>query len=174
MPVASSLRRRHHKALRHLEEELLPIARNESLLPVREPRVSAWSIGQQLLHVCLVDGAILDTFDRFHRGDLQPVSGGLTPMGRLVFLLGWIPRGRGKAPEFSRPEDPEPAEVREQLEATRDRLAGLDLERLADLRLTYPHPVFGILDLPRWLRFLQIHHDHHRRIIREIRVGTGG
>lgn len=168
MPAQTSLLRRHQKALHRLEEELLPMARDESLLRVRAPEVSEWSIGQQLCHVALVDGAILDTFDRFRRGELEPAPGGPVPMGRAVLLLGWIPRGRGKAPDFTRPEERGPEELYNLLEATRDRLAGLDLSHLSSLGLAYPHPVFGVLSLPRWLRFIQIHHDHHGRIIRDI------
>ena len=95
-------------------------------------------------------------------------------MGRFVFLFGWIPRGKGKAPTFTRPGEPDPEEVRERLATTRDQLAGLDLEHLDSLRMSYPHPVFGILTLPRWLRFIQIHHDHHRRIIRDLRSAASG
>jgi hypothetical protein len=40
----------------------------------------------------------------------------------------------------------------------------------ADLRLlTYPHPIFGLLDGVQWLLFAASHHDNHTRDLLELR-----
>jgi len=40
----------------------------------------------------------------------------------------------------------------------------------ADLRsLTYPHPIFGLLDGVQWLLFAASHHDNHTRDLQELR-----
>jgi hypothetical protein len=33
---------------------------------------------------------------------------------------------------------------------------------------TVPHPVFGRLDASQWLRFTEIHQQHHQKIMRDI------
>lgn len=150
-------------------QKLLDVAAQDQLLSVIASTVSQWTIGQQLHHIALVDRAILDTFDRFTRGEQEPVAGGPVFMGRVVLLLGRIPRGRGKAPSITRPPSVGPDTVREQLESVKKRLETLDLDYLSSLGLAHPHPVFGILSLTRWLRFIEIHHNHHTRIITDIR-----
>ena len=31
------------------------------------------------------------------------------------------------------------------------------------------HPYFGALDIAEWMRFMDVHHRHHLKIIRDIR-----
>jgi hypothetical protein len=35
--------------------------------------------------------------------------------------------------------------------------------------LTYPHPIFGLLDGVQWLLFAASHHDNHTRDLLELR-----
>ena len=98
-------------------------------------------------------------------------GGGPTLVGRLVLASGRIPRGRAEAPERTVPAGLELGEVRDGLERARARFLGLQskLPALAASRSTFRHPILGNLRPRQWLRFIQVHHDHHRRIIDDIR-----
>jgi hypothetical protein len=51
-----------------------------------------------------------------------------------------------------------------------DALAAWYQSTDVDLRtLTYPHPIFGLLDGVQWLLFAASHHDNHTRDVRELR-----
>jgi len=51
-----------------------------------------------------------------------------------------------------------------------DALAGWYATVDADLRaLTYPHPIFGLLDGVQWLLFAASHHDNHTRDVLALR-----
>lgn len=89
--------------------------------------------------------------------------------GRLVLLLGWIPRGIGKAPPTTAPRHVLRAEVTALLESLRNRVTELDLERIARGRGRAHHPAFGGFTARQWFRFLDIHHRHHLRIVRDQR-----
>jgi hypothetical protein len=86
-------------------------------------------------------------------------------IGRLVLLTGWIPRGRGKAPE----------KLRGAVCSAEDLKARLvELDELIDRIAAEPprngdpvvrHPFFGGLSFRQALRFLAIHTDHHLKIV---------
>ena len=35
------------------------------------------------------------------------------------------------------------------------------------------HPYFGALDISEWMRFMDVHHRHHLKIVRDIRKAAG-
>ncbi len=83
-----------------------------------------------------------------------------------VFLSGSMPRGRGKAPKSVTP----PPEILteallQQLEIAKANVAKLD--SLPE-KANFKHPVFGMLNRDQTARFLEIHTDHHLKIIRDI------
>ena len=141
-------------------------------LEVREEEISAWSVGQQLQHLARADHGIgiglLGLLEDPSKG--EPIGPRL--LGRLILLVGRIPRGRGRAPKSTSPE-PEPAveTLRREVEQARTALlrCGERAEDLLALDRTIPHPYFGGLGTLRWIRFVEIHQEHHLRIVREIR-----
>ena len=99
-----------------------------------------------------------------------------TPLGRVVLTLGRIPRGRGKAPAATLPEGLGGEEIVSELEAQRSAIAELG-ERLEDVlrcRETFRHPYFGHLTPRGWLRFIDIHHRHHLKIIDDVLARAEG
>lgn len=166
----TKLSRKRQRASARLAE-FLGLASDEQLITQVAPTISRWSVGEQLHHIGLVDNAILDTFDRFLQGGIEPVFGRPNIQGVGVMLGGWIPRGKGKAPAAVLPQGAESKDLRQLLEACQHRLTALDLEGKAK-DFSFPHPVFGVLSLAHWLRFIEIHHNHHGRIIADIRQKT--
>ena len=95
-------------------------------------------------------------------------------LGRLVLLFNAFPRGRGKAPEGTRPQGTSAEELAARLRSTRERVAGLEssLAQLQASPATRKHPVFGRLNATQWLQFMVIPHDHHQKIIRDVLEGS--
>lgn len=151
------------------------LAEDDAALMVRADRVSGWSVAQQLEHLGLTGGKVLDALDAILREPAAPPRGRVNLVGRLVLLVGRIPRGRVKArPEWS-PQDSSRQRAREGVETLAARTTALASRagELAAARGTRAHPVLGQLDARRWLRFLAIHQDHHLRLVHDIRRANG-
>ncbi len=157
-------------------DALLEMARVPETLETRRESISKWSVGEQMQHVTLVDGGILRMLEKAS----LPVPGGAsnssgdmadkgpTMIGRCMLLLGFIPRGRGKAPSFVMPSETRYDQVEPSLAAVRQRFADLDLVPLTRAGALARHHVFGHLNGTCWLRFVDIHHHHHWKIIRDM------
>jgi hypothetical protein len=84
----------------------------------------------------------------------------------LINILGFIPRGKGKAPKAVLPTDVQTSEqLREALQTAKQML--LELEHL-DGKSHFMHPYFGQLNLKQTKKFLAIHTKHHLKIIDDI------
>ncbi len=135
---------------------------------------SSWSPVEHVVHLCLVNDWIVGAIDDLR--DTQDSDASRDPekrprrtwVGRLAMTLGWIPRRRGKAPEFVRPEARTDLDsAREALDSSRARIDAC-AEWIPNLDSTpgfSPHHLFGDLSAFDWLRFARIHTDHHLKII---------
>ncbi len=129
--------------------------------------VSAWSVAHHIEHCCLamerICGAVAES--------TPPPEGKRTALGVLVFKLGKIPRGRGKAPEASIPKHlPSQAELLAHLdraEQTLERTGQLDPDAW------FKHFVFGTMRRDHAIAFLDIHNRHHLKIIDDIVKHSG-
>lgn len=129
-------------------------------------RISGWSVGQHVDHLIKADQSI---FVRFPAPE-EEAPPQVTPLGRFVLWTGWIPRGKGKAPSATQPEAPERDALIEGIDGI-ERLfeQAIELpEALADPAPIAKHPYFGGLNRAQWLRFVQVHHHHHAKIVRDI------
>ena len=147
---------------------MLELAGDRDVLERRRERISTWNVGEQMQHVALVDGGILELLEQA-APPADVADKGPTAIGRVMLLAGYIPRGKGRAPSFVLPRDVDPGGLEPTLASIRERFAALDLGRIAAGGALGRHPVFGYLDAARWLRFVDIHHHHHWKIIRDIR-----
>lgn len=146
-------------------ERMRALAR-EGELSAHNERVSAWCLAEQLDHTTKVTASIVDVL-----GDpnAQRREGGINVIGRLVLRFGWIPRGVGKSPKRFRGA---PA-VAADLDGAIDRVArafdALPFDALRKSRVPLvPHPRFGSLTPPQALRFIEVHTQHHLKIIDDI------
>jgi hypothetical protein len=154
---------------------LIELAGDHELHGVAAAKVSAWTVGKQLEHMMLADKTILDSFDRLTDGREQPAQGGPTPLGRLLLMLGFIPRGKGKAPRGTEPAGRDAADIHAGLRRLRERFEAMSeqLPLLEESGWRCRHPVFGALDVGQWMRFIDTHHRHHLKIVRDIRQAAG-
>jgi DinB superfamily len=144
------------------------VAASREQLQLRRPSISAWSVAQQLDHVLKVCSAILKGL--LCPGD--PPPRGIKFIGRAILFAGWIPRGRGRAPDSVLGTEASSEELTAALEETRQLLAAVRREsfRPAD-EPAVMHPFFGGLTPSQTLRVIVVHTRHHLKIVREIREG---
>jgi hypothetical protein len=156
-------------------EQLLELASDHTLHGVEAPSVSKWTVGKQLEHLLLSDEAVLDRLDRLMDGREGPEAGGKTVLGRVVLLTGFIPRGMGKAPGAVKPAGRDAADIEAGLQRLRQRMSELleQLPLLEEAGWRCRHPYFGALDIGEWMRFMDVHHRHHLKIVRDIRETAG-
>lgn len=83
-----------------------------------------------------------------------------------IFILGFIPRGKARAPKTVVAEgDILKEDLIAQVEKAKARLELF--ANLAD-NSYFNHPFFGDLNKRRTIKFLEIHTDHHLKIIKDI------
>jgi hypothetical protein len=165
------LRRLHHRLLRQ-SAGLADLANaSAERLAVREGRISAWSVGDHLEHMLRVGRSVLGMVDKLRAEPRPGPAPGIRPVGRLILLVGFIPRGRARAIKSVVPQGLSRESLQTDLAALHARLAAIEPEQLSVLETAegrMPHPVFGSLDARQWLRFLEIHQHHHLKIILDI------
>lgn len=123
---------------------------------------SRWSVGMHIHHCCLAARAICAALEQSNDPPPRSVR---TLLAIFVLWRGRLPKGRARAPEFTLPRSLTEDELRALIAATES-----DLVRAAKRPKNswFAHPVLGPLTRDRALRFVQIHNQHHGRIVRAI------
>ena len=129
--------------------------------------ISKWSIGQHAEHVVRATSALTILVLRNHASEGSNVSEALK-----VALLkqGFIPRGVAQAPEGTLPAEETDIDALNQLILkTSNRI-----RRLADVGpdAAAIHPYLGDMKREEAIRFMEIHLEHHLKIMHEIRLGA--
>lgn len=138
--------------------------------------VSSWSVHQHLEHLSLADRTIVGWIQSVVDGTAESAGPGKpTGPGTLVLKLGFIPRGRGRAPEATFPAEADGAELASRFATLQRDVAALEasLPLIAQSTVTRRHHHLGHYTAAQWLRFAQVHHVHHGKIINDI-VRTAG
>ena len=128
-------------------------------------KLSGWSIAAHLDHTLKATRLIVASIASGHA--LQ--GSGISMLGRVVLLTGYIPRGRAKSPESLVGMACAKEELLEQRKAVAAELAALaaPFAQNGSTRLVR-HPFFGALTAKQGLRFAEVHTEHHLKIAREI------
>lgn len=157
----------HARVLAQIDR-LLAIAEDPGEFPHARTDVSRWS---PLLHAEHLAKAGLGSVGQLDKALAREGGPRLSPAGWLILKLGWIPRGRGKAPATAVPEGSEREPVAAELRRLRERVAALEgrLDEVAAAKGRASHPIFGGLTPARWIQFLEVHHHHHLKIVEDIR-----
>lgn len=138
----------------------------ESLIPKRaqaKPTVSKVDISWHLVHMLKVINGI---YDALYHSDPKQYKADINVTRTVIFTIGVIPRGRGKAPKSVRPTDNVSTEEIYKLL----KLAGKNLLALNTLEKDqfFKHYIFGMLNRDKAKRFIEIHTNHHLKIARDI------
>lgn len=154
------------KRMRGLLDEIDSLAqREESQFVLRREVVSNWSVAQQLDHAVRVCASILG---RIHEpGETVPQK--LNLVGRVILLVGWIPRGKGKSPTAFLPVAGSREEMRKSVSDARTLLDGVVAGRASESNdRIVRHPLFGGLTARQAFGFAITHTRHHMKIVHEI------
>ena len=84
----------------------------------------------------------------------------------LVLSIGKIPRGRAKAPAVVQPKiDFDIETLIKHLTKVKQKV---EIFNTLNKNHHFPHPYFGLLNLKPTMRFLEIHTQHHIKIMKDI------
>lgn len=150
-------------------DDLLPLMDDTGALAKRNDSISKWSVGEQLEHVAKVDGGIFESIGKL-LADPSEDPGRPIRRARMMLLVGFIPRGRGRSPEPYVARGIDPGEVRSMLEQRRQSWIEFEprLDEVVASRSKTPHPLLGQFTAAQWVRFAQVHARHHQKIIDDI------
>ncbi len=138
-----------------------------------EADCSRWSVQGHLEHLLLVDETILGWIRTVADGAQQSDEPGRpTWRGYVVLTTGFIPRGKGRAPAGTHPEGRSRSDLLDRYDAVRMLAKGLqaELPGLARDTTVRRHPMLGCFTARQWLAFVDIHHRHHSKIVKDIRA----
>lgn len=130
---------------------------------VTRENISHWSIGMHLHHCGL---AMKGIYKALIVSTPPPPRSRFSLLRTIIFFTGRIPRGRSKSPSVVLPNKDI---SQEQLSALFD-----EVEKLANTATAlepqkwFKHHVFGFLNRDQAFRFIEIHNQHHLRIIEDI------
>ena len=146
-----------------LDRELIQLA---EFVPHRDSlntAISKVDIAWHLDHTLKVINRI---YDSLQASDPEAYVLNLNPARILVFTSGELPRGKGKAPaSVVPPDDIHTQDILSQLAEAREKVPLLDSLHTS---ASFVHPVFGRLNTKYAKRFLEIHTQHHLKIIEDI------
>lgn len=128
--------------------------------------LSQWSTSEHLDHIARIS---LSMLRGMLRTDLAPLPKPINFLGRTILAIGWIPRGKGKAPEKFRGVRVPTETLLTTIGEVESVAATVDADELRARKIAcIPHPRFGGLTPSEALRFIAVHNEHHLRIIRDI------
>ena len=131
--------------------------------PTSNPAISAWSVGMQIHHALLATIHISQFLTDSTPGEKKQ---SFSVPRSLILLTGKIPRGRGKAPKRSLPNQDITAQDLDEL-LTRARTV-LDAASQSDPACWWKHFAFGVMRRDTAIKFIHVHNRHHLSIITDI------
>lgn len=146
-----------------LKNLLIQIEKNIPFKDQKNTQISKSDIGWQLDHALKVFNAVSEWTIK---SDLKDYKWHFNFWRTLLFPIGYIPRGKAKAPKYVLP----PKTINTKDLQTQLHIAATHIETLKTLpeKAYFKHFVFGKLSKKQTLRFLQIHTNHHLKIVRDI------
>lgn len=151
------------RQIRKLEKEL---DRLEAYIDQRDSLSSevsavpvAWHLDHMLKLVIAINGALQYSDPAQYHYRFKPVRS-------VVFTMGRFPRGVAESPASVRPpETILTKDIYAQLATARALLSSFaDMDK----KQSFNHPIFGLLNRRRTVKFINIHTRHHLRIVRDI------
>jgi hypothetical protein len=125
--------------------------------------VSQSSIGWHIDHSLMVINGIID---QLKKSNPEQYKWQFNWIRIFIQIINKIPRGKAKAPKVVQPLEPATAAILiSKLEIAKNSL--VDLETL-NTNSYFTHPYFGDLNLKKTLWFLNLHTNHHLKIIKDI------
>ena len=131
-------------------------------LEARNEAVSASSVGWQIEHSLLVISSVIEGVKR---SDPSKYKWSFKPIKYLIFWRGKIPRGKSRAPKFVTPDTFTAESLLKHIDHCRAKVMELDSIGAGHY---FSHPYFGDTKKKDVIPFLEMHTDHHLKIIKDI------
>ncbi|APX99146.1 DUF1569 domain-containing protein [Lacinutrix venerupis] len=130
---------------------------------ISNPQVSKSSIGWHIDHSLKV---INNVIIALHKSNPELYKKNFSFLGKVFFMLGFFPRGKAKAPKQVKP----PEIILKEDIISQMQLAKTNVETISKLHKNafFKHPFFGDINSKRIYRFLELHTNHHLKIIDDI------
>ena len=146
---------------------LIPLINElESYIAVKDKRndsVSTSDVAWQIDHSLKVFNLVSETL---LKSDPELYSSKFNKWRLIYFTLGNFPRGKVKAPKFVRPPEIISLEdLNSQLQVAYQNIESL---KSVNKNAHFKHFIFKVLNKKRTIQFLQLHTNHHLKIIRDI------
>ena len=144
------------KLIKSLEEKI-------PMMDAANTQISSAKVGWHIQHSLMVINSIINGLKQ---SDPNTYQWKFNLNKTLIFTLGKIPRGKGKAPKVVQPkEEITQATLLESVEKANISVAELNHVQKNQYFL---HPYFGHLNVKPAIKFLKIHTKHHLKIINDI------
>lgn len=155
---------------------LFALCEDEVLFSATNGSISKWGVGEQLSHVAMALVRIGKNVTTSVHEESETPGEGPNKMGHLILKLGYIPRGKGQAPNYVIPADqPDRNQVKEEL--IRAQAIWTMLKTSKDViqasKHVVPHHLLGDFIPAHWVRFAGVHTKHHLKIIFDILQANG-
>ncbi len=126
-------------------------------------KVSHASTYWHIEHCLKVVDGIVTLLEQSTPADFKPQ---FSLMKIFILTTGYIPRGKGRAPKQTMPDD---LSTKITLKAMHEQVR-LQVLKLPDIPATscFKHPAFGYLNKKQTIRFIGIHTSHHLKIMKDI------
>lgn len=149
--------------LQYLNTQLKEMESYFPYLDALDPRISKVNVGWHLAHGFKVINVVCNALKTSSPNNFRP---GFNLKREIVFILGSFPRGKAKAPKAVIPEGEIKLEdLVDTLESAKRNILEYDaLER----NNYFDHPYFNQLNKIQAKRLLEVHTQHHLKIIRDI------
>ncbi len=152
------------RSLEQLTRQLHELKDHVQHFEISNERVSAANVGWHIEHSLLVIDGVIESLSK---SDPSTFKAPFNLKKIIIYLLGKFPRGKARAPKSVRPKTEvySQEELSAHVETSTKNVPSLyQLEPKA----YFKHPIFGNLALNDSIRFLEMHTEHHLRIIRAI------
>lgn len=146
-----------------LKEQIATLEKMIDHMELSVAQVSAKGIDWHIIHTLKAISVVIKTLKN---SDPSLFRRKYNLLRSVIFVSGKIPRGKGKAPKSVLPPD---VILKEDL-LLQIKEARKHLNEMNELHANsnFKHPYFGVLNLKMTKRFLEIHTNHHLKIIKEI------
>lgn len=154
-----------HKSIqmKSLDALLQELESKLSLMQKQSPAVSEASVGWHIEHSIL---AAIKMINAVAYSEPDKYRWRFNWRRSMVFTTGRIPRGKAKAPKAVIPASiADAATLTAQFATLRDKLHHMTMLKPNHF---FEHPFFGALHVKHTLRAIQLHTDHHLKIINDI------
>lgn len=154
------------RSLDKLYKQLMELEANIEVFDYQMDSVSSASIGWHVEHSLLVLNGIIDSIKV---SDPSKFKWKFNFSKLYIFAIGRFPRGKGRAPKSVIPKEQiDQSNLSVQLKLS---MKNVGLLSTLDEGMFFKHPLFGNLKLRKSIYFLELHAEHHLKIIREIVSG---